>query len=1180
MAHLAKSDIILLTETWLVSYGDENPLDFRAGQVQDVRNQHWDIPGFTHLHMCKQHRRGKGRQSCGISLYIRNGLDQHASVVAKDMAAGILWVRFKNIMPGMGGRDILLAACYFPPESNADHFGALTTGIAEYGSDSLYLVVGDLNARTGTLSDILLDNVHGLQGAMPRARRNCDAVVNVRGSGCIDFCIGLNLLILNGRSRGDINGAMTYKAANGGMSAPDIFIASRELFCKVKNLTVGCVHEWAITSDHAPVNLILTGTRWDGRPISNSNVKCSQPVRRVKFVHAEWTKYSREIGRQEVASKLSINTANLVSGVISGSKAAEILGKTLKECQAQAFTCKTLHAKHASWWDNSCADEREKLRKVLRVAYRTEPNLVKKARKIYQLFVNDRKQTFRQQRLAGNMETYFKDPKSFFQNIQPAHRPCPIQDLDGWKTHFDRISNTPINGPVEAGPPIITPDNVFRRIVSSNTPHFLNSSVVAARRAAAEGLNTDFEVEEVVAVIGTLKNHKATDPSGLIAELFKYAVEISPTHNAKEGIGKCSNLVATHITALCNHILHSGTFPSTMTMNDLIPIFKKGDPLVMDNYRGITISSILSKIYSAVWEKRLSRWAEEQNLRSPTQFGFRAGLGTLHNIFLLRHLVDRRQGPIKKGGHGKPLYVCFIDFEKAFDSAAREYIFRRLEERGVHGVALDAIKAMFKDIKVRVKAGGKRSGAFSTIQGVKQGDPLSPFLFGIFVEILHDMLQTFCPEAGIKVGSQTIFDMLYADDSTLTAESPEALQSQLDVVKMFCRVFGMKVNVRKTEIMVFRSQGLKIPEFVWHYDGNVVKVVESAVYLGYPLHAQGIHMPWDGKLRDSGLKASFALRGLVLKHDLYAPELQLRLFDTLVKPVMSYGCQIWGADYSMYNTVSSALNNPLQRVHLNYLRLVSGASPHVPNIALLHEFKAAPLVCYWLRLVLRFWNQIVLNTHWLLHAVLLDNVGLAKSGLESCWSAKVITTLRKLGVMTDLSHSVADICRVVDVDEVVERLNTRIFQCLWATHLDPRSCPSIGAKHCLYMRWFAHTDTHVFHPHITCTDIEYGKHRQLMRFRMGCADIAVNAGRFVKPKKERANRLCKCCSLKQAEDELHVVFRCPAYNRIRSSLKYSALFVGIVVGDMLSFFNECTRQSLLADFIRTIEVARKRILTS
>jgi hypothetical protein len=352
------------------------------------------------------------------------------------------------------------------------------------------------------------------------------------------------------------------------------------------------------------------------------------------------------------------------------------------------------------------------------------------------------------------------------------------------------------------------------------------------------------------------------------------------------------------------------------------------------------------------------------------------------------------------------------------------------------------------------------------------------------------------------------------------------------------------------------------------------------VYLGYPLHALGDHKPWEGQLKVAGLKSSYALRGRILKHDIYTPELRLRLFDTVVKPVVCYGCQIWGADWALLKSPRAALDNPLQRIHLNFLRFVSGAANHVPNEVMLHDFKAAPMVCHWLRLVLRFWNELVKNTQWLMHSVFKENVAMAVAGLKNCWAAKLICTLRKLDELAGI-YSADNICKLqFDVDKVVEKMHHHIFQSLLSTPMDPRTCPNVGVKHCTYMRWFAPADTTVFQPHIKCINIPAGKHRELMRFRLGCADIAVNEGRFDKgvKKKARADRTCPCCTSGQAEDELHVVFECTAYNHIRGSPRFSALFVSIPDGGMREMFCDPHRQNLLADFVRALSFARKRRL--
>ena len=98
-----------------------------------------------------------------------------------------------------------------------------------------------------------------------------------------------------------------------------------------------------------------------------------------------------------------------------------------------------------------------------------------------------------------------------------------------------------------------------------------------------------------------------------------------------------------------------------------------------------------------------------------------------------------------------------------------------------------------------------------------------------------------------------------------------------------------------------------------------------------------------------------------------------------------------------------------------------------------------------------------------------------------------------------------DVCyMVIVVDRVVDIMHTQLLQSLTSAHDDPRTCPSDGAKQCTYLRWFAHPDRSFYHPHIKCTTIPAGKHHELMRFLLGCSEIAVNSGRFLLLHKKKA----------------------------------------------------------------------------
>ena len=230
-------------------------------------------------------------------------------------------------------------------------------------------------------------------------------------------------------------------------------------------------------------------------------------------------------------------------------------------------------------------------------------------------------------------------------------------------------------------------DEFFNKLHDS--PDWRTCDVVLNRIDKAAVLNSRITSDEVLLVLHKLGNNKAADPDGLIAEVFKYAVDqlvydaLKLSDAAKLSYKRLNHILAPHLTALFNHIMDTGDFPSQMTINDLAPLFKKGDISKMDNYRGITVCSLFSKVYSGVWEARLSHYVESNGLRSELQFGFRKGVGTMQNLFVLRHLIDKRRSPLCEGGRNRPLYVALIDLSKAFDVTPREWIWLRLQERGV-----------------------------------------------------------------------------------------------------------------------------------------------------------------------------------------------------------------------------------------------------------------------------------------------------------------------------------------------------------------------------------------------------------------------------------------------------------------------------------------------------------------
>ena len=132
------------------------------------------------------------------------------------------------------------------------------------------------------------------------------------------------------------------------------------------------------------------------------------------------------------------------------------------------------------------------------------------------------------------------------------------------------------------------------------------------------------------------------------------------------------DIIAPHLCDIFNSILDSGTFPKKWCEGMIIPLFKKGDRNCPSNYRGITLLSCFSKLFTTVINKRLNLLCDENKSCSDAQFGFRKDRSTIDTMFTLLNLV---QNFLNKN---KRLYVAFVDLQKCFDSIYRNALWFKL----------------------------------------------------------------------------------------------------------------------------------------------------------------------------------------------------------------------------------------------------------------------------------------------------------------------------------------------------------------------------------------------------------------------------------------------------------------------------------------------------------------------
>ena len=254
------------------------------------------------------------------------------------------------------------------------------------------------------------------------------------------------------------------------------------------------------------------------------------------------------------------------------------------------------------------------------------------------------------------------------------------------------------------------------------------------------------------------------------------------------------NVLLPVVHAVAQGVFATGQYPVAWSQAAVSAVFKKGDPQQHTNYRGIAVGNILGKVFSMVLDARVASWCEQHGLRARGQAGFRKGMRTTDQLFVLRHLLAKYKDSKRK------LYMCFVDFEKAYDSVRRDLLLQRLGRLGVCGNMLRAIACMYSAVPMCARSEGKISSSFDSELGVKQGDPMSPLLFGLFLDGVEKHVAQCAGGTGVDIGGQPCQMLLYADDIVLLASSARDLQRQMTALSAFCSESHMRINVQKTKV--------------------------------------------------------------------------------------------------------------------------------------------------------------------------------------------------------------------------------------------------------------------------------------------------------------------------------------------------------------------------------------------
>lgn len=984
-------------------------------------------------------------------------------------------------------RDVLIIAGYIPPPDspaysdldNVTGVEILEQCVLELGSiiteDVYIMMCGDFNARTGNQNSVC--NIE----EWPRNsndeyfihRSSQDSMENAQGNQLIDLCNVLDCSILNGATSFQFDNEMTFISATG-KSVIDYFVLSNDL-CHTGFLQSLKIAE-RIESSHLPVILEICITL-DGRP---NNQPVVQKIERFVWDKGKENIFVTELNTTETQDRLAHALLEIPTNVNHALDLFVDCVKSASHCMKKTITVGCGTNKTQSWFDQECSNKRRETKSKLRRYRRTQKETDRigyvTARSEYNKLLRKKRQNYKQKKV-DYLSSVLGQPSEFWKEVRACTGMRRRKTLDNSIPKTDWVKH-------------------FRDVYSLDA----HDSESDARRSSevpssTDELDNEISPDEVRLAIRKLKTGKSPGHDDILAEMLKGGHDV----------------FVSFLTDLFNHVFSSGSFPEMWTKSIIVPIHKKGDMHCVDNYRGVSLLSIVSKCYTFILNRRLYNWVEDGEKITETQAGFRKGYSTADHIFTLYAMTQKYLS--KKGGK---LYVAFVDLRRAFDSVQHSKLLETLQEIGLSEHFTNAIMSMYESVKASVKIYQDTTDEFDCEKGLKQGCILSPTLFSLFINKMASKMEEM-GKHGVQLipGLIELFILLFADDLALMSSTPQGLQNQLDILLETCKELGVEVNISKTKAMVFRNGGFLGKSEKWYLGSEQLEVVKKYVYLGFTFTTAMSTTQSSKQLAIKGKRATFDMVRALNKLEVVTKDIFFKMFDAQIQPCLLYASEVWGL---------LATDDDVEKVHTYACKRFLNVSLRTPNSFVYGELGRFPLVVNCCVRVIRYWFRVLkMETSRLPHQAYKMLCTLDENGKNN-WVTTVRQTLSRLGFgFVWLNQGV--VAEQIFVLQLKQRF-IDVYSQEWMANLrgSTRFDSYISFKVSLKCE-----------PYLDFVKIKCFRDA-LIRLRLGITELRTHKNRYVSHVTDNNCPFCKDVE----ETECHFLFHCSMYQTIRPNiLKYT-----------------------------------------
>jgi hypothetical protein len=373
------------------------------------------------------------------------------------------------------------------------------------------------------------------------------------------------------------------------------------------------------------------------------------------------------------------------------------------------------------------------------------------------------------------------------------------------------------------------------------------------------GISFTIRDSDIFRTIKDMKSHKAAGGDGITIDYLKLVPR---------------NIVP-YLRTMFNVSINNGKLPVDWKKALVIPIHKSGNKSEVNNYRPVSLTSVICKIFEKLIDRYIRKYCEENGVFCENQHGFRTGYSCDSQLTaLIQDLSDN----LEKGSQTD---ATFIDLSKAFDSISHKKIMKKMYNLPLDKRVLEWIEEFLIGRTQKVKVDNVLSEDINITSGVPQGSVLGPLLFIIYINNIAE---------GITSNVR-----LFADDCVIYRAITnelccQKLQSDIDKVFAELTCLGFQVNKDKSQVLSINNCKKYITVFNYKIGEVVLKRETRVKYLGLIIDSK---LSWEEQRRQvvsKGFKRLHFVMRVLKNSNKRAKE---KAYTTLVRPLLEYAGDIW-----------------------------------------------------------------------------------------------------------------------------------------------------------------------------------------------------------------------------------------------------------------------------------------------